>query len=95
MGSSVKFCLVASGIADLYLRFGPTSEWDNAAGHAILKYAGVSVRSINGDQISYNLKKDFLIKNFIASRNSTLEERILKEVAFLNWLLHQLYYHCD
>ena len=40
MGSSLKICLVAEGFADVYPRFAPTMEWDTAAGHAILKYAG-------------------------------------------------------
>ena len=40
MGSSLKICLVAEGVADVYPRFAPTMEWDTAAGHAIAKYAG-------------------------------------------------------
>ena len=40
MGSSLKICLVAEGFADVYPRFAPTMEWDTAAGHAIVKYAG-------------------------------------------------------
>ncbi len=40
MGSSLKICLVAEGIADVYPRFAPTMEWDTAAGHAIAKFAG-------------------------------------------------------
>ena len=40
IGSSLKFCLVAEGRADLYPRFGPTSEWDTAAGDAVLRAAG-------------------------------------------------------
>jgi sulfate adenylyltransferase subunit 2 len=43
VGSSLKFCLVASGEADLYPRLGPTMEWDTAAGHAVLVAAGGSV----------------------------------------------------
>lgn len=42
-GSSLKFCLVAEGIADMYPRFGPTMEWDTAAGHAIAEIAGARV----------------------------------------------------
>ncbi len=42
-GSSLKFCLIAAGEADLYPRFGPTMEWDTAAGHAVLSAAGGSV----------------------------------------------------
>ncbi|CAG5085461.1 3'(2'),5'-bisphosphate nucleotidase CysQ [Parvicella tangerina] len=40
MGSSLKICLVAEGVADVYPRFAPTMEWDTAAGHAIAKFAG-------------------------------------------------------
>ena len=47
-GSSLKFCLVASGEADLYPRLGPTMEWDTAAGDAILRAAGGRVRALNG-----------------------------------------------
>src|SRR5690625_6837558 len=39
-GSSLKFCLVAEGIADIYPRFGPTMEWDTAAGDAVFRYYG-------------------------------------------------------
>ena len=39
IGSSLKLCLIAEGKADIYPRFGPTMEWDTAAGHAIAKYA--------------------------------------------------------
>ncbi len=42
-GSSLKFCLVAEGAADVYPRFGPTMEWDTAAAHAVVKYAGKEV----------------------------------------------------
>ena len=43
-GSSLKFCLVATGEADFYPRLGPTMEWDTAAGHAVLRAAGGEVR---------------------------------------------------
>ncbi|MEM6678157.1 MAG: 3'(2'),5'-bisphosphate nucleotidase CysQ [Pseudomonadota bacterium] len=45
-GSSLKFCLVAAGEADLYPRLGPTMEWDTAAGHAVLRAAGGEVRDL-------------------------------------------------
>jgi 3'(2'), 5'-bisphosphate nucleotidase len=56
IGSSLKFCLVAEGKADMYPRFGPTCEWDIAAGHAVLNAAGGSVKTFDGDDMSY--KKD-------------------------------------
>ena len=40
IGSSLKFCLIAEGVADLYPRFGPTCEWDIGAGHAVVRAAG-------------------------------------------------------
>ena len=45
-GSSLKFCLIAEGVADIYPRFGPTSEWDIAAGHIIVSEAGGRVSYI-------------------------------------------------
>jgi 3'(2'), 5'-bisphosphate nucleotidase len=52
-GSSLKFCLLAAGEADLYPRFGPTMEWDTAAGHAILAAAGGFVEEISGTALNY------------------------------------------
>jgi len=52
-GSSLKFCRIAEGIADLYPRFGRTMEWDTAAGHAVLAAAGGSVRCLDGRPLQY------------------------------------------
>ncbi len=52
-GSSLKFCLLAAGEADLYPRFGPTMEWDTAAGHAVLAAAGGTVTQLGGDPLDY------------------------------------------
>lgn len=52
-GSSLKFCLLAEGSADVYPRYGPTSEWDTAAGHAVLSGAGGSVRTFDGAEMAY------------------------------------------
>ncbi|MBX7199912.1 MAG: 3'(2'),5'-bisphosphate nucleotidase CysQ [Rhodospirillaceae bacterium] len=65
IGSSLKFCLVAEGKADLYPRFGPTSEWDTAAGHAVLRAAGGRVHDFHGAEIRYN-KPKFLNGVFLA-----------------------------
>lgn len=54
MGSSLKFCLVAEGAADIYLRDVPTMEWDTAAAHAILRAAGAELRLLDGSQLPYN-----------------------------------------
>jgi 3'(2'),5'-bisphosphate nucleotidase len=48
-GSSLKFCLVAEGVADVYPRYGPTSEWDTAAGQAILEAAGGRVLALDAE----------------------------------------------
>ena len=50
IGSALKFCLLAEGIADLYPRFGTTMEWDTCAAQAVLEAAGGSVRLVEGDQ---------------------------------------------
>jgi 3'(2'),5'-bisphosphate nucleotidase len=52
-GSSLKFCLVAAGEADLYPRFGRTMEWDTAAGQAVLEAAGGSVATLDGRPLAY------------------------------------------
>lgn len=52
-GSSLKFCLVAEGAADLYPRLGRTMEWDTAAGHAVLLAAGGEVRTLDGAPLRY------------------------------------------
>ncbi len=64
-GSSIKFCLVAAGEADFYPRLGPTCEWDTAAGHAILRAAGGSVRKLDGGDLKYG-KPDFRNPFFLA-----------------------------
>lgn len=65
-GSSLKFCLVAEGRADLYPRFGPTMEWDTAAGHAVLAAAGGRVTTRDGAPFLYR-KQDFRNPGFIAA----------------------------
>ena len=64
-GSSLKFCRVAEGAADLYPRLGPTMEWDVAAGHAILNAAGGSVETIDGAPLTYG-KPGFDNPHFVA-----------------------------
>jgi 3'(2'), 5'-bisphosphate nucleotidase len=67
-GSSMKFCVVAEGKADIYPRFGPTMEWDIAAGHAILSAAGGSVKNPDGTTFEYN-KPGYRNGPFIARGN--------------------------
>ena len=69
IGSSLKFCILAEGRADIYPRFGPTSEWDIAAGHIILEEAGGKLKSIDNKKILYNTKEDILNSHFIAYGN--------------------------
>lgn len=64
-GSSLKFCLLAAAEADLYPRFGPTMEWDTAAGHAVLAAAGGFVEEISRVPLKYG-KADYRNPNFIA-----------------------------
>ena len=64
-GSSLKFCVVARGEADVYPRFGPTMEWDTAAGHAVLAAAGGSITTTDGKEFLYR-KPGFENPDFIA-----------------------------
>ena len=72
-GSSLKFCNIADGNADIYPRFGLTSEWDIAAGQIILKEAGGDIKSIDNKEIVYNTKENILNPYFIASGMATNE----------------------
>ncbi len=69
-GSSLKFCLLAAGEADLYPRLGPTMEWDTAAGHAVLAAAGGTVRTLEGGPFVYG-KPDFRNPFFVARGRET------------------------
>ena len=66
-GSSLKFCEIANGNADLYPRFGPTSEWDIAAGHIILEEAGGFLKTFENQSIKYNSKESLINPEFLAS----------------------------
>jgi 3'(2'), 5'-bisphosphate nucleotidase len=60
MGSSLKFCVIAEGDADLYPRLGLTSEWDTAAAQAVVEQAGGQVVTLDGKPMKYNTKADIL-----------------------------------
>ena len=60
MGSSLKFCRVAEGLADFYPRLGPTCEWDTAAAQAVVEAAGGRVVKIDGSALQYNRKEIYL-----------------------------------
>ncbi|WP_219590482.1 3'(2'),5'-bisphosphate nucleotidase CysQ [Aeromonas salmonicida] len=65
MGSSLKFCIIAEGGAELYPRLAPTCEWDTAAAQAVLEGAGGSVTRLDGSPLAYN-KPDILNSWFVA-----------------------------
>ena len=72
MGSSLKLCLLAEGLADFYPRLGPTSEWDIAAAQAVLQAAGGSVLQWDGSPLIYNSKASLLNPDFMAVGDSSL-----------------------
>ena len=65
MGSSLKLCLVAEGIADIYPRLGPTSEWDTAAAQAVVEAAGGLVTDTQLEPLRYNTKDSLLNPFFL------------------------------
>ena len=67
IGSSLKFCLVAEGQAQLYPRFGPTNIWDTAAGHAVAAAAGAHVHDWQGKPLDYTPRESFLNPAFRVS----------------------------
>lgn len=76
IGSSLKFCLIASGEADIYPRFGPTMEWDTAAGDAVLRAAGGLTTTFEGTPLSYGQRANegvagFANPNFVAFGGGT------------------------
>lgn len=72
-GSSMKFCRVAEGAADIYPRFGRTMEWDTAAGHGVLMHAGGVVQRLDGDELRY-AKPGFENPHFIAAGAGVLAD---------------------
>jgi 3'(2'), 5'-bisphosphate nucleotidase len=65
-GSALKFCQLAEGRGDFYPRFSPCSEWDTAAGQALLEAAGGSLLGLDGEPLRYNCRDTLLSRNFIA-----------------------------
>lgn len=73
-GSSLKICIIAAGKADLYPRFGPTSEWDTAAGDAVLRAAGGIIVDLQGKPLTYGgADPKFLNPEFIAAPRGFFE----------------------
>jgi 3'(2'), 5'-bisphosphate nucleotidase len=73
MGSSLKFCLVARGMADVYLRLGATSEWDTGAAQCVLEEAGGALLDLHGAAIAYNGKESLINPEFIAVGDTTVD----------------------
>lgn len=71
-GSSLKFCRIAEGQADIYPRFGPTSQWDTAAAQAVLEVAGGAVTDLQGVPLRYGLDRPVLNPEFVAVRSPAL-----------------------
>ncbi len=84
-GSSLKFCMIAEGEADLYLRYGKTMEWDIAAGHAILKNANANLLDFKMKEIFYK-KKNFINPSFLSFSN-TSSKKIKQIKTILNKLV--------
>ena len=75
MGSALKFGLLAEGRLDLYPRFGPTSEWDTAAGQCLVEAVGGAVLDLSGKPLRYNQRDTLLNGDFIAVRDARLPWR--------------------
>ncbi|NNM13953.1 MAG: 3'(2'),5'-bisphosphate nucleotidase CysQ, partial [Gammaproteobacteria bacterium] len=73
MGSSLKFCLVAEGLADCYPRLGPTSEWDTAAAQAVVEAAGGAVEKLDGSPLRYNTKDEILNPFFMVHGKTAVD----------------------
>jgi 3'(2'), 5'-bisphosphate nucleotidase len=71
LGSAGKFGLIAEGAADLYPRIGPTSEWDTAAGQAIVEIAGGKVVGGDGMPLRYNRRETVLNDDFVVFGDSS------------------------
>lgn len=85
VGSSLKFGLLATGAAHLYPRFGPTSEWDTAAGQAVLEAAGGVVLDLEGEPLTCgHFERNFLNGAFVAAASRDLALRTIEEIRALD-----------
>jgi 3'(2'), 5'-bisphosphate nucleotidase len=79
-GSALKFCRLAEGDVDLYPRFGPTSEWDTAAGQAIAEEAGCKVIDLaTGERLAYGKKNLLNGSGFVASKSGLMLYEMLEK----------------
>jgi 3'(2'),5'-bisphosphate nucleotidase len=83
--SSIKFCRLAEGKADLYPRFGSVNEWDVAAGHAVLAAAGGDVMHLNGEALRYGARNGvFEVRGLIAYANREAEKAAREALAAMD-----------
>ena len=75
IGSSLKSCLVAEGRADVYPRFGPTSEWDTAAAQCVVEQAGGALTDASLQPLAYNTKESLLNPPFLVFGDATVDWR--------------------
>ena len=82
IGSSLKFCLIAEGRADLYPRLAPTSEWDTGAAQAVVEAAGGSVVDTHFEPLRYNTKENILNPYFYVFADPGFDwQKILESVS--------------
>ena len=84
LGSSLKFCLVARGDADVYLRRGATSEWDTAAAQSVLEEAGGAVLDLAGEPLRYNRRDSLINPEFIAVGDAAVDWKARLQAADLD-----------
>ena len=87
VGSSLKFCLIACGEADLYPRFGRTMEWDTAAGDAVLRAAGGMTATVDGAPLTYGKRNqaddaDFANPSFHRQGSGSKSARARRQLWF-------------
>ncbi len=80
MNSALKFTMIARGLADMYVRFGSTSEWDTAAGQCIVVEAGGSVVDFKGNPLHYNAKSSLINPSFIAIADVSQCQQFLRNL---------------
>lgn len=82
VGSSLKFCQLAQGLADLYPRLAPTSQWDTAAAQGVLEGAGGQVINLQGESLTYTAQASYLNPSFVAlPQDADWRSRFLKHLS--------------
>lgn len=84
LNSSLKFCKIAEGGADIYPRYGPTGEWDTGAGQCILQEAGGLVVDLMGQPLHYNARDSLINPPFLAVGDPSQVEKILQSLPMPN-----------